>query len=925
MDLLGALTALVFGVKDSDPSHDKFEWAGDILAMMPKSSTWLGTNVGGLWLLVVVQMEDLIRDVHQNRRTTSSSGKLALAASTLTAATVCSVRCVVAWVSASGTWPWIGRHTIEGQRIARWKEENVLTATAAHRDTHAYAASACTTYATSSCSKDKRSSVSTVVIHVSVGAMQPKIYVHERRRSLQSSSIQCSSLILPLLPSPLFPRPSLRVACYRGPLNPHDFRCTPLGAAGEGDVRCRLSSKKRARRRGKGRGTGVESRRRMSSNLLIEEEDATTAARGTDPTCAYHKCLWRETQDGHGVCDWSSNNFLYIPRQSGDPLLPSHEPESVVMSLSPHPPLPYNGIGVEQLRDISDTILAVASSTARPHLRSVLERLCTGAETTIRDRDINELAEITKAALLNHINRNKFFAQIPRAMQQAIFTQQWPGYESSISAPFLELRGITEEGFRRSMKKKKKTANNELPSLLPPSLLLNSSSPSLKDHLLTAALIRHLNDEDSVYNRWRRTRRRRRGKREYWPQYYEIVTNTSLARHGADVSHHKHTSDSFIQELEESLRSRPPPPTPQQERNHPMMMIKKIPHRKSSLSSSSSSPSSKARIKKTKKKKKERKEGRVAHAVSTAFSQYCDKSEKYNSIKVKRRRQRQQQQRTKKGAHVATNEAACRRTTPVRGGGGLPVDNSRKNDWRGEILTTMLVSNKKKRKKKKGLGGGGGGGGEHEEEEKEEEREGCGQHEEEEETKDRYQDMDTGMFGKVFGDGSSRLLSSDKNSTMAVFPAPPPYSDGSIEELLSWLDCTRRISEQQQQQQQKNRKKRGNLTGIDGELCEEGDELSTTSSDGDSSLNRRGPGTSYWRKFFTSRIGYGDIHNDPADDQELAGRSQFAEKGEIYGSNEGSSGSAAGEIVRLILTEVENEEIRANEDMIAAAYRLSGL
>mmetsp|Transcript_26690 Transcript_26690/g.43203 ORF Transcript_26690/g.43203 Transcript_26690/m.43203 type:complete len:186 (+) Transcript_26690:170-727(+) len=185
--------------------------------------------------------------------------------------------------------------------------------------------------------------------------------------------------------------------------------------------------------------------------------------------------------------------------------------------------------------------------------------------------------------------------------------------------------------------------------------------------------------------------------------------------------------------------------------------------------------------------------------------------------------------------------------------------------------------------------------------------------------------MDTGMFGKVFGDGSSRLLSSDKNSTMAVFPAPPPYSDGSIEELLSWLDCTRRISEQQQQQQQKNRKKRGNLTGIDGELCEEGDELSTTSSDGDSSLNRRGPGTSYWRKFFTSRIGYGDIHNDPADDQELAGRSQFAEKGEIYGSNEGSSGSAAGEIVRLILTEVENEEIRANEDMIAAAYRLSGL
>mmetsp|Transcript_26689 Transcript_26689/g.43201 ORF Transcript_26689/g.43201 Transcript_26689/m.43201 type:complete len:105 (-) Transcript_26689:1504-1818(-) len=91
-------------------------------------------------------MEDLIRDVHQNRRTTSSSGKLALAASTLTAATVCSVRCVVAWVSASGTWPWIGRHTIEGQRIARWKEENVLTATAAHRDTHAYAASACTTY-----------------------------------------------------------------------------------------------------------------------------------------------------------------------------------------------------------------------------------------------------------------------------------------------------------------------------------------------------------------------------------------------------------------------------------------------------------------------------------------------------------------------------------------------------------------------------------------------------------------------------------------------------------------------------------------------------------------------------------------------------------------------------------------------------------
>jgi len=886
---------LVFGVKDSDPSHDKFEWAGDILAMMPKSSTWLGTNTrahgprglkvkGEGWGAVVTsgcpngRPDPGCPPKSPNNFFLGQAGPCRIH-SNGSYCVQCEMCGCVGICKRYLAMDWTPYH--------RGPKDSPLER---GKCPHGYG-----------CAQGY-SCVRGVCVHNIRYLWEPC-----------SQRFMCMSGEDPY-----------RVACYRGPLNPHDFRCTPLGAAGEGDVRCRLSSKKRARRRGKGRGTGVESRRRMSSNLLIEEEDATTAARGTDPTCAYHKCLWRETQDGHGVCDWSSNNFLYIPRQSGDPLLPSHEPESVVMSLSPHPPLPYNGIGVEQLRDISDTILAVASSTARPHLRSVLERLCTGAETTIRDRDINELAEITKAALLNHINRNKFFAQIPRAMQQAIFTQQWPGYESSISAPFLELRGITEEGFRRSMKKKKKTANNELPSLLPPSLLLNSSSPSLKDHLLTAALIRHLNDEDSVYNRWRRTRRRRRGKREYWPQYYEIVTNTSLARHGADVSHHKHTSDSFIQELEESLRSRPPPPTPQQERNHPMMMIKKIPHRKSSLSSSSSSPSSKARIKKTKKKKKERKEGRVAHAVSTAFSQYCDKSEKYNSIKVKRRRQRQQQQRTKKGAHVATNEAACRRTTPVRGGGGLPVDNSRKNDWRGEILTTMLVSNKKKRKKKKGLGGGGGGG-EHEEEEKEEEREGCGQHEEEEETNDRYQDMDTGMFGKVFGDGSSRLLSSDKNSTMAVFPAPPPYSDGSIEELLSWLDCTRRISEQQQQQQQKNRKKRGNLTGIDGELCEEGDELSTTSSDGDSSLNRRGPGTSYWRKFFTSRIGYGDIHNDPADDQELAGRSQFAEKGEIYGSNEGSSGSAAGEIVRLILTEVENEEIRANEDMIAAAYRLSGL
>mmetsp|Transcript_12496 Transcript_12496/g.17369 ORF Transcript_12496/g.17369 Transcript_12496/m.17369 type:complete len:163 (-) Transcript_12496:90-578(-) len=162
---------------------------------------------------------------------------------------------------------------------------------------------------------------------------------------------------------------------------------------------------------------------------------------------------------------------------------------------------------------------------------------------------------------------------------------------------------------------------------------------------------------------------------------------------------------------------------------------------------------------------------------------------------------------------------------------------------------------------------------------------------------------------------------------MGVFPPPPPQSDGSIEELLSWLVCTRSISKEQQQQ--KKRKRRENPTGTDGEVFE-GDVMSSPRSGGDSSSSHsasRGMlDANYRRKFFTSRRGiYGAAgKKDPA---AAACRSRFAEhKGGKDSSNEcGSSDSALGETVRLLLAEVENEKIRVNENMIAAAYRLSGL